>query len=71
MRRPANTHAREVVRISVPLPASDWAKLCTAAAIRQQDRGQVAAEILHRGLRSVICRDGPEILSEIESPPSG
>jgi len=60
MAKRTQTHAREVVRISVPLPAADWMKLCTLSALRQQDRGVVAAGILTRGLRGVIARDGTE-----------
>jgi len=61
MRKQATTQARQVVRAQVPLAASDWARLCALAAIRQVGRGELAAQLLSRALRGVsIVERGAE-----------
>jgi hypothetical protein len=57
MRKPAATPTRDHVKLSVPLPISDHAKLCWVAATRRCDRSQVAAEILRRGLKLIAMKD--------------
>ncbi len=42
------------VEVDVPLPASDWARLCALAASRQVGRGELAAYLLGRALRHVV-----------------
>jgi len=69
MRRSADPSARKIVKTSVPLDSGTWAKLCTLAAVRQVGRGELAAQILARGLRGVVCREGTEVEPETPSSP--
>ncbi len=58
MRKRANAEVRQTVKTSVPLDIQTHSRLCAWAAMLQQDRGTLAAEILRRGLRHVAIRVG-------------
>jgi len=49
----------KTVRLSVPIPVGDHARLCGLAALRQVDRASLAARFIHIGLRGVVLK-GPE-----------
>jgi hypothetical protein len=56
----AQVPARDVVKLSVPLPVADHAKLCWVAATRRVDRSALASEILRRGLKAIVMKDQSE-----------
>jgi hypothetical protein len=57
--KPYSPLGLKTVRLSVPIPVSDHARLCGLAALRQVDRASLAARFIHIGLRGVIVR-GPD-----------
>ena len=70
MRRSANPSRRETVKTSVPLPADVWQRLCSLAALRQQNRGEVAAAILRQGLKHISIRVNGPLEAEQDGPPA-
>ena len=47
---------RTIVRLSVPVDVTTYARLCGLAALRGVDRSAIAANIIKAGLATVVVR---------------
>jgi hypothetical protein len=67
----AMAEGRGLIKMSVPVDVWTHARIGVIAALRGQDKGKVAADLIKAGVRDVIARDNrkrPEDDDEADSP---
>ena len=68
MSRTSSSNARAQLRVGAIIDTQTHAKLCALSSLRNVPRGILAGTLIRAALRSVVAREGPDILGNENGP---